>query len=214
MAGLTACGDGVDEVPPTPSAVLRVIQAAAAGGAVRVTWGGHQIAFALDQGESSGGISVDPGTGNLVMQPLAGGLATGSRSLTLVGGRSYVVAGIDSAGVLQPQLLGDTNAVGVPGKSRLRVIHAAAHAPAIDIWRTQPDFPDQVRFMFPFNYRDVSPYFESDPGNWTILVTPAGGTDTLFLSAPFTVGSGKLATAMVMDSSAGGGIWVSVAVDN
>ena len=209
-----ACGGDGGTPPPVGVATLRVIRAAAVAGGVQVEWGGHEIASGLAQGASSGSVLVAAGTADLVLRAAGGGLVSGSRPLTLVPGQGYTVAAVDSSGVLLPQMLPDTNAVGVPGKSKLRVIHAAAHAPAIDIWRTQPDFPDQIRFMFPFNFRDVSPYFQSDPGDWTVLVTPAGGTDTLFLSAPFAVGDGKLATVAVMDSSAAGGIWVSVTEDN
>ena len=215
IAALAACDGGSG--PPIPVdgfATLRIIQTAAVTGGVQVEWGGRQIASGLAQGASSGSVLVEAGAADLVLRAAGGGLVSGSRTLTLVRGQSYGVAAVDSSGVLLPQMLPDTNAIGVPGKSKLRVLHAAAHAPAIDIWRTQPDFPDQIRVMFPFNYRDISPYLQSDPGEWSILVTPAGLTDTLYLSLAFAVGDGRLATAMVMDSSAAGGIWVSVTEDN
>ncbi len=92
------------------------------------------------------------------------------------------------------------------GKSKVRFIHAAALAPAIDIWRTQPDWQTPIRVMFPFAYGAQSPYLQSDPGQWTTYVSPADQTDTLYAHPAFTVADGKRATVIIMDSSAAGGL--------
>ena len=99
-----------------------------------------------------------------------------------------------------------------PDKSKLRVVHFAAEAPAIDVWRTQPDFPSLITIMFPFPYRAVSPYLQSDPGTWTVLVTtqrrdamgiPVLG-DSVWATGSIEVPGGGLRTVVLFDREGGG----------
>ena len=209
-----ACGDSsTDEGNGGPTANLVAVQALQSAATVRVTIGGHSI-VTLAPGTVSATVPVPAGTTSLQLQP-SGGTATGStRSVTFEAGQRYLLVAADSSGVAIPSLVADTNSIPVTGKSKLRVIHAAGLAPPIDIWRTQPDFPTLITIMFPFPFGAVSPYLLSDPGDWSIVVTPEGQTDTLYATGAFGVGDGKLVTVVVMDSTAAGGISAVVVQDN
>jgi hypothetical protein len=195
------------------SAILRIVQSASGPNSVQVRWNGQLIVGGLSPGGISSRLNVAAGTAAFELTPIGGGTPS-SRTLTFEDGGTYTVVAQDSSGVILPQLVNDTNAIVAAGKSKLRVIHSATQAPAIDIYRTQPDFQTLITIMFPFDYQDVSPYLESDPGDWSIVVTPAGLTDTLFFTGPINVGSGKLVTVVVMDSTAAGGIRAVVVPDN
>jgi hypothetical protein len=195
------------------SALLRIVQSAAAPTAVQVRWKGQPIGSSLAPGGVSALLNVSSGTAALELGPTGGGTAS-SHTLTLADKGRYTIIAQDSSGVLVPQLLEDTNAIVAAGKSKLRVIHSATQAAAIDIWRTQPDFQTLITIMTPFNYQAASPYLESDPGEWSIVVTPQAQTDTLFTSGPINVGVGKLVTVVVIDSSVVGGIDAVVIHDN
>ncbi len=195
------------------SAILRIVQSAADPTAVQVRWKGQSIGTSLAPGGVSALLSVSSGTAALELNPTGGGTAS-SRTVTFADGKRYTIIAQDSAGVVVPQVLDDTNAVVAAGKSKLRVIHSATQAPAIDIWRTQPDFQTLIQVMFPFAYQAASPYLESDPGDWSIVVTPEGQTDTLYSSGPINVGVGKLVTVVIIDNTAAGGINAVVIPDN
>ena len=88
----------------------------------------------------------------------------------------------------------------------------AEQAPALDVWRTQPDFASLITIMFPFPHRAVSPYIQSDPGIWTVLVTterrdstgvPTLG-DSLLATGDISVPDGESRTVLVLDDGAGG----------
>src|SRR5215213_8972770 len=59
----------------------------------------------------------------------------------------------------------DDTSTWVPfGKSKLRVANLAANAGAIEIRRSQPDFPAGSLIMTPFPFNVTSPYLQSEPG--------------------------------------------------
>ena len=195
------------------TADLVAVQALQSAAAVRVTIGGDSI-LTLTPGVASAVVSIPAGTRSLQLQPSGGTAAGSTRTVTFEQGQRYLLVAADSSGVAIPSLLADTNAVPVAGKSKLRVIHAAGLAPPVDIWRTQPDWPALITIMLPFPFGATSPYLLSDPGDWSIVVTPEGQTDTLYATGSFTVGDGELVTVVVMDSTATGGISAIVIPDN
>lgn len=129
------------------------------------------------------------------------------RNVVFSGSEIVSVIAWDSAGFLTPALLSDSNAVVPAGASKLRVAHYAESAGPIDIWRTQPDFATPTRIQFPFPYLTTSPYIQSTPGDWRVLVsdtvpqaTPGGPMpDTLGLSNPITITDGRSRTIVVID---------------
>ena len=125
--------------------------------------------------------------------------ATWSRSDRVI---RTVVIGTPTA--MTPITLGDTGAAPVPGKGKLRVSHLAANAPAIDVYRTQPDFAQFVKFMDPFPFQSSSPFIESTPGNWVIRVTAKGSTQVLAESASIRVDALWIRTVLLLDEPDGG----------
>lgn len=213
LAMIGGCSDKGSVLAPGNTATLRVIHAVGVNRAISLSWRGSRPMQVGSLGET-GSFTVGSGAGDLTVSAPGSGLASSTRQYSFTTFGKYDVVAVDSAGIVIPQLLGDTNATVPAGKSKLRVVHAAAHAPPIDIWRTQPDFGTMIRVQFPFDYLDVSPYLQSDPGDWQILVTPAGGTDTLYLSPPILVADGKLVTVTVVDSVSHNGVWATVTADN
>jgi hypothetical protein len=212
--GLACSGSGVDEGPGGGgTANLVAVQALRSAATVQVMVGGHSV-LTLSPGIASATVTIPAGTSSLQLQPTGGSAAGSTRTVTFAAGQRYLLVAAESSGVAVPTLLADTNATPVAGKSKLRVIHAAGLAPPIDIWRTQPDFPTLIRVMFPFDFNAVSPFLLSDPGDWSIVVTPEGQPDTLYATGSFSVGGGKLVTVVVMDSTAAGGISAVVVPDN
>ncbi|MGI8496915.1 MAG: hypothetical protein ACR2OG_04940 [Gemmatimonadaceae bacterium] len=66
------------------------------------------------------------------------------------------------------------------------------------------DYQTLIRVMFPFPYRAESPYLRSTPGDWSVVVSHAGATDTLAMTGPIAIASGHLRTVLVLDKSGGG----------
>jgi len=210
---IAGCSDSTSSSSGGPTANLRIAQTVRRATSVRVrvgtTWSEQMLPGVL-----STVMKVPVGTQPVLFEP-TGGTATGStQQITFEAGRQYLIVAQDSLGVVVPSVLADTGAASVAGKSKLRVVHSAALAPPIDIWRSQPDYDTLIRVMFPFGYREESPYLQSDPGNWTVAVSHANVVDTLYRSPPIPVGAGKLVTVIVLDGSAAGGFTTMMIADN
>ena len=105
---------------------------------------------------------------------------------------------------MNPVTLGDTGATPVPGKGKLRVSHLAENAPPIDVYRTQPDFGEFVKFVDTFPYKASTPFYESTPGNWVIRVTAKGTNQVLAESGPIRVEELWVRTVLLLDAPNGG----------
>jgi len=128
----------------------------------------------------------------------------GGTTVTLRAGDTTRVVVIGTATAPTPVALGDTGAIPVPGKGKLRLSHLATNAPPIDVYRTQPDFGTFITFMDPFPYQAATPFIESTPGNWVIRVTAKGTDQVLAESGPIRVDALWIRTVLLLDAPNGG----------
>lgn len=212
-AAMAGCSNSTDAGGGPATGFIRMVQAVGSAPSVAVRVDGTLL-ITLAAGTVSAPTAVAAGQHTLTLTPTGGGILASTHDIQVPEGASLTLVARDSAGIAVPALLADTGAIVPAGKSKLRVMHAAAQAPALSILRRQPDFPSFVSVMFPFAYGAVSPYLQSDPGTWQVLITPENQPDTLHLSGAFTVGDGKRVTVIVMDSSAAGGVTSIVVADN
>lgn len=95
----------------------------------------------------------------------------------------------------------DAGSIVPAGKSKLEVIHLAAGAGSIEIWRTQPDFPSRVHIMTPFDNQAQPPYLQSDAGPREVFVTRPGSKVKLATTGVIMVPAGERRTAVLLDSA-------------
>jgi len=207
----TAAPSNPDGEGGPATAAIRVLHTVTAVPAVDVLVDGEVVVTALAAGAASAFLPVADGARSLAFRTTGTASAGPAHRVTLRVGDSITVLTIDSATVLNPWVLTDSGAVVPANRSKVRALHFAGAAPAIDIWRTQPDWPDPVTFMFPHGYREITPYVESDPGSWTVLVSTlqrAGGVpallDTLLITEGILVPAGASRTVIVLDAPGGG----------
>ena len=115
--------------------------------------------------------------------------------------------------MLNPIALTDSGGIPAAGKTKLQVANFASLAGPIDVYRRQPDFNGLVDLMFPFAYRAISGYVQSDPGEWQVLVASEariGGVppdvpqDTLLIVEPISLAAGQAVTVVLLDKAGGG----------
>jgi len=203
LVGIASCNEGNGPPPPQASA-LRFLHTVFGGPTITVfVDGGRGDAIAF--GDLSHVFQLSPGEHDLDVLP-----ADGTPALLVlfnsVGGVNYTAVVIDTtiAGSVNmlPELVADSGAV-PSGVGRLRLANFAALAGSIDAYRTQPDSTHLILTEQPFDYRAITPYFESTPGKWTVVISHSGARDTLFLSDSIAVGDGQARTVAIIDSTGG-----------
>jgi hypothetical protein len=187
LALLSCGGNGDGTGPDSPGGTLRVIQAA----------------------EST----ATAGERTVAVRPSGGAASPSLLRLAVAADAEYTAVVIDSSTVLNPIALTDSGGVPAAGKSKLQVANFVSLAGPIDVYRRQPDFDGLVDLMFPFAYRAVSGYVQSDPGDWQVLVASearVGGVppdvpqDTLLIVEPVSLAAGQAATVVLVDKAGGG----------
>jgi hypothetical protein len=167
------------------------------------------------QSLAAGGVATaSPSIGNhtIVLRSTTG--SSISQQITTSSGALNSIAAVRASnGAVGSAVLDDTGSVVPAGATKVRVLHLAPNAGALQVYRTQPDFQQPVSWQFPFTYQsDVNslsaPFYQSTVGTWEVRVwqTPANATG--WTSAPVKVliplGSGEKKTVMILDDPAGG----------
>lgn len=181
-----------------PTATVRVINATS--GPLDVIVDGRTVATGIPIASVSTNLEVSAGTHQLQLKPASGDPV--ALSVQSTAGQAVTAAaypGMQSS--VDATVLVDTGAIVPAGKSKLRVVHLAAGASGIEIWRSQPDFQTPVHIMTPFPFQATSPYLQSTPGAWEVFVTPTGGSNKLATTGQVQVPSGQRRTAVLMDSA-------------
>lgn len=194
---LVASCDSSIEPDPAGSAQLRVINATP--GALDVVFEGQTIHQGLGVANVSGVLVVPAGAHQVTLRT-AGGAST-NVSIDPEVGQTVTVAATPATTSIAANVIADTGAIVPANKSKLRVIHLAPNAGAIEIWRTQPDFATPTHISTPFPYQAASPYLQSDPGNWEVFVTPAGATNHIATTGAVAVPAGERRTVVLLDSA-------------
>ena len=208
VAGLAACDNG-NGPPPPQASQLRVLHTIRGGPSLTVfVDGARGSTFAF--GQLSRSVFLSPGQHDLVF--VASDM---TNSLLLLfntaEGENYSVFAIDTTisgmHTIEPVFVLDTGAVPPAGHGRLRITNFAAAAPAIDAHRTQPDSTGLLVSAQPLNFRAVTRYFDGAPGEWSVVISHAGVTDTLLPTGPIALAEGQARTVVVLDSTAGHVTW-------
>jgi hypothetical protein len=189
---LAACGDDDCTGPSCPGTPplggrLYVVNAAPELGDLQLLVDGGVERPRIAPGTSSGAVFTEPGEHGITLFRLGQASNRAEFGVRLNDGQPRLVVARSVNGTVTPTVLSDTGSIVPAGATKLRVVHMAAGAPAVDVWRTQPDFPTNVRVMTPFAFQGVSPYLQSTPGTWTVTVTPRNEAATAPANALATI---------------------------
>ena len=214
LLAAVGCSDGNgDNGPGTPEGSLRMIQASGSAATLDVLVDGGVLINGLAAGTISSAVPVPSGSRTITVRPSGGATSLKSLQLSVAADSEYTAVVIDSSSVLNPIAVSDTGSVPAPGKTKLQVANFASAAGPIDVYRRQPDFDGLVTLVFPFAYRTLSSYVQSDPGDWQVLIStetrvngvpPDEPTDTLLIVEPITLAADQASTVVIVDKAGGG----------
>jgi hypothetical protein len=127
--------------------------------------------------------------------------------VSLADGTDYTVIASGLAAAIEPIVLEDDNAAPAAGNVKVRAIHGAPSAPAVDIYVTAPgaDLTAETPALGGVEFGDVADYIEAPAGDYQVRVTLAGTKTVVIDSGSLTLASGQVRTAIAVDAAGGGG---------
>lgn len=139
--------------------------------------------------------------------------ATGSQTpliqsaLPVAQGTDYTLLAVNRLASIQALVLTDDNSAPAAGQAKLRIIHAAPSAPAIDVYATAPgaDLASATPQIGGLAFRSASTYLSVAAGDYRVRVTQAGTKTVLFDSGTLPLGAGVIRTIVAVDHAGGGG---------
>jgi hypothetical protein len=196
VVALAGCSEDNSPLLTVGESAIRVLNAAAQP--VDVLVDGVVVSSAVPASAVSSRLALGAGSHTVQVRGANGATASVAAD-TKSGDTRVIVAQAAGAGLAAAVL--DTGGVVPAGKSKMRIAHLAPSAPAIESWRTQPDFPTPTHLVTPFQHGLVSSYFQSDAGTWEVWVTAVGGTAKLATTGAFTIPDGQRRTVALVDSA-------------
>jgi Domain of unknown function (DUF4397) len=201
----TACDDD-DNTGPEGEARVRVVHASPDAPSVDVLLDDAEVLSDVPYLAASDYLAASAGDHNLKVNAAGTATTVIDADVTLADGTDYTVIASGLVAEITPIVLVDDNSTPAAGNARVRAIHGAPSAPAVDIYVTAPgaDLEAAVHVLTGVAFGDVADYLEVPAGDYQVRVTPAGTKVVAIDSGSLTLESGQVRTAIAVDASGGG----------
>ncbi|WP_269531343.1 DUF4397 domain-containing protein [Chitinimonas sp. BJYL2] len=208
MALLTACNDDDSSPQPTPPAppaasYVRVVHASPDAPAVDVALDGTNVVTNASFKAATGFLQTTAGAHTVRVNAAGTTTTVLSASPTLAGGKYYTVFAANKLAALEPLVVEEEAAAPASGKIKLRVVHAAPSAPAVDVHVTAPAAALGTPTLSNVPFKGISAALEVDAGDYRVRVTPAGSTTVVYDSGKLSLAAGANLVAAAIDASTG-----------
>lgn len=201
-----ACSDDDDNTGPEGVARVRVVHASPDAPDVDVLLDDAEVLGDVPYLTASDYLDVPAGPQNLKVNAAGTATTVVNADLSLVDGTDYTVIATGLAEAIEPIVLQDDNSAPTAGNVRVRAIHGAPGAPAVDIYVTAPsaDLETMIPLLANVEFGNVADYIEAPAGDYQVRVTPAGTKTVVIDSGTLTLSSGQVRTAIAVDAAGGG----------
>jgi hypothetical protein len=151
-------------------------------------------------------LEVPSGSRNLKVNAAGSATTVIDADADLAEDGDYTVIASGLVSGIEPIVLADDNTAPASGNVRVRAIHGAPSAPAVDIYVTAPgaDLATATPVLTGVEFGQVGDYLEAPAGTYQIRVTPAGTKTVVIDSGALTLASGQVRTAIAVDAVGGG----------
>lgn len=179
---------------------VRIVHAISDGPAVDIYASGIKVASGLAYKADTGYVNAVPGTFSVrVSAAGASDTVFGPVPVTLAAGTDYSVVAIGTIAEknVRPLILTDDKTTPNSGRAKIRVVHAAPDAPAVDIFVNARPAISNLRFG-----QATPVYTELPAAAYQVSVNPVGGETPLLGPLPITLAPSKTYTLLVMGRAA------------
>lgn len=208
---LNACGDGSIDL----EARLRVFHASPDAPNVDVSIDGGRILEDVPYGASSEFLPLSVGLRHLTVSPAGGDAKVIDAPLRLLPDTDYLAVAAGKLAEIAPLVFIADRSAPPSGSARVRVLHTAASAPAVDIYVTSPgdSIGNATPVLSNVPFKAMSEYLTVPAGVYDIRVTVAGTKTVAIEALNFELADGLIATVAALDNVGGGAPFSLTALD-
>lgn len=200
---VAACSDD----DPATTTRLRAVHLSPDAPNVDILVNGSQVASDVAYEENTGYLTIPSGTTEILVQPVGTNVDAIDASPDLDEDTDYTVLAANLVAEIEPILLTDDNQAPTSGNVKVRIVHGAPSAPAVDVYVTAPgaDLATATPTLTNVSFGVASGYLSVPAGNYQIRVTPTGTKDVVIDSGAVALAAGQIRTVIATDAPGGGG---------
>jgi uncharacterized protein DUF4397 len=128
------------------------------------------------------------------------------QDVTVADRTDYTMIVGDTLAHISGVVLTDDNRTPPAGTIRIRAVHEAPHAGAVDVYVTEPeaDLTLAVPVASNVEFGQVLPYVQTNAGTYQVRVTPTGSKEVLIDSGTLTLETSQVRTVIAVEAPGGG----------
>jgi hypothetical protein len=201
IAGFSGCGDNNSN-----EAKVRVFHASPDAPNVDVFINGGRILENVPYKEASDFLGIDSGDTRVQVNVTGTDTSAIDTHVDFAEDTDYMIVAADKVAQITPLVFAADRSRPEAGSAKLRVLHAAASAPNVDVYVTAPDAgiakAQPVLSNVPF--KAMSDYLPVPAGSYDVFVTLRGTKTVAIEARGLAVGDGLVATVAALDAAGGG----------
>ena len=211
-ATVAACSDD----DPATTTRLRAVHLSPDAPNVDIIVNGSQVATDVAYDESTDYYAIPSGTTDIQVQAVGSNDDVLAASPSLAANTDYTVIAANLLASIEPLLLTDNNTAPTAGNVKVRVVHGAPSAPAVDVYVTAPgaDLATATPTLTGVSFKGVSAYLSVPAGDYEIRVTPTGTKTVVIDSGTVPLASGQIRTVIATDAPGGGEPFGAIVLDD
>jgi hypothetical protein len=209
-----ACSDDDTTAPTSMNAYVQVVHASPDAPNVDVLVDNVVVLTNVPYEAASGYLAVPAGTRNLKVNATGTSTTVINADVDVMGGMYYTVMATGLVAAIQPLVLVDDYVTPAAGNVKVRLVHAAASAPTVDIYVTAPgaDISGLAPTLTNVPFRGYSDYLEVPAGSYQVRVTLAGTKTVAIDTGTLALTAGQIRTGIALDASGGGAPFGAIVV--
>ncbi|MFN8642087.1 MAG: DUF4397 domain-containing protein [Candidatus Binatia bacterium] len=194
------CGDDGSH----PQSQVRIVHGSPDAPPVDVYVDGRKVVTNLPYLSDSDYLSVRAGERNLKVNATGTTVTVIDVDATLMARQAYTVLAANYLADIEPLLLEDDRSAPPAGQAKLRVVHGAAGAPAVDVYVTAPNAPLTTPTLTDVPFLGFSDYLTVPAGSYQVRVTLADTTTVVIDTGAVGLAAGDIRTGIAVDAPGGG----------
>ena len=200
-----ACSDD-DNTAPEGQGRLRIVHASPDAPDLDVVVDGDTVATGITYLGSTDYLQLSAGGHVMQLSETNTSTTVIDQDVTVADNADYTVIVANTLNEIEALVLTDDNNTPPAGTIRVRAVHGAKAAGAVDIYVTDPGTDLTLTSPVASNvlFGQALPYVEANAGTYQVRVTPTGSKDVIIDSGALTLVNGQVRTVIAVEAAGGG----------